>query len=328
MGLKSGLGSQLGIKKEVTYGTRVAPDKHYPFNSESLELAKEFIASRGLRANRLMQSKSLHVGTTRTAGGAVSLEFLNKGMGRWIDLLHGNVVAPSQIAATAAYEQTHNIGLSPPDGKSATIQVGRPDTGGTVRPFDYVGAKVITWRLTLEASGLLSCEFELDARDEDTAQTLTVATYAADAVPFNFTQNVVKVGGATIGNVRSVTIEGTNPQATDRFHLGNSGVKDEPIANDLVAVTASATLEFKDLTDHNRFKNETVVTLALEASGAVIEGAHNYEAKVTLNAAKQTSSNPTVGGPDIITTDVAFEALDDGATTPVVVYLKTTDTAL
>ena len=50
--LASGLGGQLGLAAESTYGTFVAPTRWFEFNSESLHLERERIESAGIRAGR------------------------------------------------------------------------------------------------------------------------------------------------------------------------------------------------------------------------------------------------------------------------------------
>lgn len=325
---RSGLGAQLGIATEDTYGTYKAPATFLPFTSESLALQKAYIRSQGLRGGRLVQYKPLHLATTRTVSGDTTLEFFNQGMGKLLNQLHGETVAPAQIEATTAYKQTHNIGLSSPFGKSATIQVGRPDTGGTVRPFSYLGCKIVSAKLAVETGGVTNLSLTVDGQDEVTTEALGSATYDTDALPFTFQQIEVKVAGVKSTNVRQITFNIEVPQSTERYHLGNSGKKDQLIANELVAITADATLEFSNLADHNRFKEEELVKLEAIATGAVIAGANKFKAALTAPAAKQVSSGPTVQGPDIITTDVSFECLDNGSEAPLAIELVSTDSAL
>lgn len=323
----TGLDAQVGFVKESTYGTFLAPTAFYPFTSEDLGLEKTYIRSQGIRTGRYFQSQSLHKATTRQGSGSLVMELLNKGFGKFFDLLHGNSVTPVQQGATTAYLQTHNVGLTEPKA-SASVQVGKPSTSGTVNPHSYIGCVLMGMTIAVESGGLATVTMNWDVRDESTAQTLGTASYASGAVPFDFTEGVVKVGGSNIANVRSVTLNIEIPRAVDRFHVGNSGVKDKPLLNGFVAVTADAELEFASLTDHDRFKNETVATLALEFTGDVIEGAYNYEANFALAATKQVTSRPTVSGPGIITSSASFEGLDTGAATPLVVEYLSTDTTV
>ncbi len=326
--MRSGLGAQLGVRKEEAYGTFKAPNRFVPLNSESLQLNKEYVRSKGLRAGKLAQAQNLHRATTRGGGGDVNFELFDQGIGAFFDLLHGDVVTPAKIGGSAAYKQLHKIGLTDSWGKSATVQVGRPGTGGTVHPFSYLGSKATTMKIAIEANGIATVSLSLDCQDEVTGEALAEATYDADALPFTFQQMDVLVDGAGIGNVRSITIEIAVPQNTGRHHLGNAGKKDQPIVNDLVAVTASAQLEFVDLTDHNRFKNEEVAKLALTAVGDEIDAENDFAANLTLTAAKQVTSSPQVQGPEVLTTDVSFEGLDNGTDAPLEVELISTDTAL
>jgi len=328
MGQRSGLGAQVGVRKEDTYGTYKAPNRFLPFTSEGLSLAKEFVKSKGLRGGRMAQAQNLHRATSRGAGGDLNFELFDQGMGAIFDLFHGEVVTPTKIGSSAAYKQLHKIGLTPPWGKSATVQVGRPDTGGTTQPFSYLGCKAITMKISIEASGIATFTLTVDAQDETTSEALAAATYDADALPYTFQEMSVLLGGEPIGNVRTMTVTVTVPQKTDRLHLGNKGLKDQPIANDFVTVEGAATLEFASLADHDRYKNETVAKLALKATGDEIDGENDFAANFTLNAAKQVSSSPQVSGPDVLTTDVSFEGLDNGTDAPLEVEVISTDTAL
>jgi hypothetical protein len=328
MAERSGVAGQFGLAAEETYGTYKAPATFYPLDSESLSCEKDYIRYAGLRAGRLMQAKTLHVGTTRSAGGGVNLPFLNQGMGKILNMLHGETVTPTKIEEKLAYKQLHKIGLSSPYGKSLTMQVGRPGTDGTVRAFSYLGCKILSAQITVERGGIMTISVTVDAQDEVTGESLGSATYDTDAIPLNFTQIVAKAAGSELANVRQITWNIEIPQSTDRHHLGNSGVKDQPIINGFVNVTADATLEFVDLTDHNRFKEETVVKLEALGTGGVITEALKFKANLTSSAAKQVSSSPVLAGPDILTTDVSFECLDNGSETPLEIEYVSSDSAL
>lgn len=326
---RSGIGSQVGIGTEVTYGTRVAPTTFVGYESETFTLDKNFINYQPLRADSAFQQEDLHIGTTRGVSGELSgVAATYKDLGKFLNLLHGNTVTPVQQAATTAYLQTHNIGNTLPHGKSATIQGVRHDTTGTARPFDFVGCVVTGWSLTLDTSGIGMFSFTFDGRDEDTAQSVAVAAYSAGSRPFTFRDSVLKIGGAAIANARSVTLSGSIPKNTDRHYLGSSGLKAEPIVNAIPDLTAAVQLDFASMTDHDRFKNETVASFALEFTGPIIASTYNYSLKLTFNAAKQTSWSGGVSGPDIISTDANFEAQSPtaGGIPVVVEYMSTATT--
>lgn len=331
MSVRSGLGAQIGVATETTYGTYVAPTRFYPFENESIALTKNYVKSSGLRAGRLAQSQNLHRATTRTAAGDFSMEWFDQGMGILLNQLHGETITPVKIEEKSKllYKSIHKIGTTDPFGKSMTVQVGRPGVDGTVRPFSYLGCKVTEFKLAIDAGGLAMVTVSVDGMDEKTSESLASATYNATTLPYTFQQMVCNIGGAEAAFVRSVNIAVTIGQATDRFNMGNSGVKDTPIVNALLGVTANATLEFSGLTDHERFTKEEVKELVLVGTGREPEAGKgdNFLSKLTMAAAKQVSSSPTVNGPDIITQDVTFECLDNGTNPPLEVEtLDTTST--
>jgi hypothetical protein len=326
---RSGLSAQLGIATEETVGTYKAPSTFLPFESESLVLTKNYIESKGLRAGAQVQSQTLHAASSRTVAGDFSMEFLDTGMGKILNLLHGNTVTPSK-SETKTYKQTHEIGKSGKDpyGKSLTIQVGRPDTANTVQPFSYLGCKVTGIAFSVDSGGTMMVNPTIVGLDEKTGEALGSATYATEYRPFTFEKMEVKIGGSKVAYVRSLTINVSVPQSTDRMNLGQSGIILEPILNDFVTVDVSATLEFASLTNHTRFTNEEVVELALLGTGKTIEAAKKTEANFTIKAAKQVNSGVAVGGPDILTQQVTFKGLDNGTNAPLVIETQSEDSAL
>jgi hypothetical protein len=329
MNQRSGLGAQIGFATETAYGTFKAPSRFLPFDSESINLAKEWVKGGGLQAGQMAQLRRLHKGTTRAAAGDVNLDFYDQGMGTFFNLLHGNVVAPEKIGTSAAYKQIHNIGTTPAFGKSATVQIGRSDTAtGTVHPFSYVGGKLMAMKLSIDVNGLMTMVPTWDFQDEKTEEALAAATYDADAEPFTFEQVAALIGGEPFGNVLSMTVNVGVPKKTDRYFLGAGGRKAEPIENALMTVSGEVTIEFASLAAHQRYIKEEVVELAMKAEGATIGEGHNMLAAFKIAAAKQVTSGPQVSGPDVIQQSLTFEGLADGTHAPFVAELISTDSAL
>lgn len=325
----SGLDAFLGVGNETTYGTRVAPSTFLPFESESLALTQEYIANQPLMSGVMVQPQGYHVSSTRSVEGSVEMLLHDRGMGKLFNLLTGDTVTPATPGgATNTRTQTFPIGLTSPVGKAVSFQVGRPDVTGTVRPFDYTGCKVTEATISIEAGEAATLSLSIDGRDELTNQTLGTPTYSAAAKPYGFKNWALTIGGNNAANVRSLTITVPLGMATDRYHLGNSGVKDEPLLNAQSEIAVTATLEFASLADHTRFRNESIVALVATAQNDLIEGSHYYSTTITVPAAKQVSSSPVVAGPDLVTSDVEFRALWNGTNAPMTIVNKNTDTAL
>ena len=327
MALRSGLGSQIGWATEETVGTYKAPSAFGLYESETLDLTKQYIESHGLAAGRLSQRQNLHIATTRAVAGDFTLELLESGFGKLFNLLNGAANTPVKTE-TKTYTAKFEVGLTDPYGKALTIQVGRPDTSGVVRAFSYVGCKIVGMSIAVAAGGTMVLTVTVDGIDEKTGEALATASYSATALPFSFEGMTCKIGGSTVAYVKSMTINITIPQATDRYLIGSAGLKAEPIINDLVAVTADAEMEFASLASHERFTKAEVVELQLLGKGQKIEASNFCAANFTMPAAKQISDSEPVSGPDLLTESVSFMALDNGVKAPLTIETVSEDSAL
>lgn len=328
MGTPSGLGAQLGAKAESAFGTYIAPDAFYEFDSETLGRKPNYLTSSGLRAGRMAGPVGRHKPTTRAAAGDIVMKVPNKGFGRWLNLLHGNVVTPEKIEAGPAYKQVHNIGTSAPIGKSLTVQVGKPDVAGVVQPFSYPGTKITQLQLACETGAELMATLSLNARDEVTGEALAVASYPSGITSLDFTGGEVKVGADTLGIVDSANLTIPLPMKLDRFGLTKSALAAEPLPNDYIKPTGSLSMEFFGLTQFNHFVNCDAVKVVLNFEGATIAGANKEQLKLEMPACHFVGDSPQVSGPDVLKVAFPFEVYDNGTEAPVIATYVSVDTAL
>lgn len=328
MAVRTGIGAQLGLATESTYGTFVTPTRFLPFTSESIELSREFIESKGLRAGRIAQAGDLVKPTTRTAAGNVEGEFLYNGMGVWLNQLHGNTVTPSTVG-TLGRRQIHEIGEVDPGGKSLTVQFGRPDSGGTVRPFSALGTKVAEATFSLDVGGFLNASFSVDSQDVVTSQSLATATYNANVEPFDFTQASIEFDDVAYTEcVQSLSITVSNPHKTDRYCIGGGALKKEPVQNDLTMVTVSLEMEFASLTQWTAFTSDTRRKLEVIFTGDAIESGTNYGLTFTMPETVTRTANAPVQGPDMLTQTIELQAVDNGTDPVLTIDYLTTDTTV
>lgn len=328
MAIGSGLGAQVGIAAESTYGVFVAPTRFVEFTKESLQLKKTTATSNGIAAGRLMALASRRVVTQREASGSLELEVTNKGMGPLLQALMGTSVTPVQQGVTTAYLQTHT--LADTWGKSLTIQKGVPLTTGTVVDKTFVGCKIVSAEFSCEVGGMLTSSFEIDGRDCDETQTLAVASYSAMA-PFHFGQMGLKTGSfgteTALDGVRKVSIKVERPQAVDRFYANQSALKAQPISNDLVKITGSLEMDYVATTIDDLHTSDGNTSLVWEFVGPNIASTYYETFRVKLPAIKVDDAPPTIEGPDVIRPTFNFTALYDG-TNPVAIEYISTDTTL
>jgi hypothetical protein len=324
MAIGSGLGAQIGIVAEVSYGTFLAPAKFIEFTKESLVLKKTTAQSAGIAAGRLLPLSSRRVVTQRQASGSLDMEVTNKGMGVLLQTLMGTTVTPAQQAATAAYLQTHT--LADTAGKSLVIQKGVPLTTGTVTDKTFIGCKITSGEFSCGVGEMLTASFEVDAKDCDETQTLATASYPSMS-PFHFGQMALKTGTfgaeAARDGIRKVSIKIERPQATDRFYASQAGLKKEPISNDQVKITGSIEMDYVDTVLDDLHTSDGATSLVLEFIGPIIASTYAETFRITLPAVRFDDAPPTVDGFDVIKPTINFTGLYDGTNQPKIEYMST-----
>lgn len=318
MAIGSGLGSQLGIAPEVTYGTFVAPTSWLLPVKVSLKKVKNTAQSAAIASGRLLASASGRVLTTRAAGGSIDVEVSTRKMGLLLQALMGTTVTPTVLVAPA-YTQVHT--LADTVDKSLSIQVGVPEAGGTVRPYSFSGSKVTSGSFEFEPGSIPTASFEFDCQDVTEAPALGAASFPTGITPFVGAKTAIKVGTygseAAVVGVKKATVKIDRAIDTERFYLGGAGLKAQPISNGFVAITGSISADYVDKTVFaDRFASDAGFSLVLETTGALIGGT-NYETfRITLPGCYLDGDTPILDGPGVVNGDYSFTCLFDGTNQP------------
>jgi hypothetical protein len=343
MATGTGLDAQIGFAAETTVGTPVTVTRFLEFNSESLAWKPTFVEPTGLRVGRKFKRAARLVQSRKTVEGSVELEWATKGMGLLVAHMLGSTGTAVVIAASSAYKQIHTPGGLV--GKGLTVQVGRPEPSGTVRAHTYAGCKVTSWEFKLSDSEIATLALEVDGWDEATATALATASFASGAEVWNFQQAVLKLGGTastasgemSIASgtqvttiVKEISIKGENPLATERYGIGNAGVKREQLENDTPVISGSLTAEFNRTELYDLMKNNTTTAIELTLTGSAIpSGAGNNNLlSFIMPACKLKEAAPAVDGPDIVQMSTSFEAYDDEVNAPLQIKIVSADTAI
>jgi hypothetical protein len=314
---------QLGFAEESVYGTAVTPTRFLEFTTESLELRHNIAASSGIRSGRRYGGSGRRI-TREDAGGAVTFEVPRSGFGVFLEYLLGGVSSVNTIGTV----WTHTFTPATLLGKSLTLQKGVEKADGTVQAFTYPGTKVLAIDFSNDQDGLLMATVEFDAREEETATALASASYTTPVV-FTYAEGSLEVDDAVKANVRSLgSLRIQNNFNVERFFLGSGGLKSEPINTPFDSITGRLDVEFQNLTDfYALFAADTEAKLELIYTGAVIEGAHNYQLAITVNNVRFEGETPKVTGPALVYQNIPFVGLDDPvAGAAISVVYKTTDT--
>lgn len=296
MPLASGLGGQLGLSDEVTYGTFVAPSRWFEFTDADLNFERERIDSEGIRAGR----RVLHrwaAGVQRVSGD-IEMELAAQGFGILFKHIFGGV------STSGAGPYTHTFTPGDLTGKSMSVQIGFPDVGGTVRSMSYLGVKVEEAEISAAVNEYAKLSLSIYGNHEDTGQTLGTASYPATLSPFVFTHGSLSVAGSGF-DVRSVSLTINNGLATDRHFIRTTTPErsKEPLEATLRDVTGTLEADFTDLTAYNRYVNGTEAAMVLTFNAGA-----SAQLTITMNV-RFDGETPTFNRDDLLALSLPFKAV-------------------
>lgn len=324
MAIGSGLGAQLGIAPETTYGTYVAPTKFVEFTKEGLALKKTTAQSAGIAAGRLLALSSRRVLTRKEVQGSIELEVTNKAMGLLLQALMGTTVTPVQQGAGPAYLQTHT--LASVAGKSLTIQKGVPLTSGTVTKKNFLGCKVTSGEFSCGVGEMLGATFEIDGRDVEETSALAAASYSSMS-PFHFGQMAVKAGSfgteTALDGIRKMSCKIERPQDVERFYANAAALKKEPIENDQVKISGTIETDYTGTTLDDLHTSDGATSLVWEFVGPLIAATFYETFRVTLPAIRLDEGPPVVDGFGVVKPSFNYVGLFDGTNQPRIEYIST-----
>lgn len=319
---------QFGFAEESTYGTIVTPTRFLEFTSETLERRQQTAVSNGIKSGRRYGGQGRRI-TRSDAGGTVTFEVAQAGFGLFFEHLLGAVATSQPDAANdpTVYEHTFTPGTL--TGKSLTLQKGVEKPDGTVEAFTYEGSKVVAADFSNDQDGLLMLDLEFDCEAESTGTALASASYNAPTI-FTYSEGSLEVDDVSKANVRSVgSLRIQNNLLTERYFLGNSGLKSEPINVPFDALTGSLDVEFQNNTDfYDLFVADTAAKLELIYIGGVIAGgtgSFNYELHITIADVRFEGETPKMGGPQLVYQNIPFVGLDPSAGDAVTILYRTDD---
>lgn len=332
MSIGSGIAGQVAIAEETVYGTRVAESRAFEVDpsGESLDKVKNTVQGGGLAGGQYGRLGSRRTVTSTAGAGGLPLEVTNKGFGLWLRHLMGDSLSPVVQGATIAFLQTH--ALSDNIGKSLSIQKGVPDAGGVVRPYDFLGAKIMSGEFSCGLDENLMATFDVDAQAVSEASALVTPSYVAGVMPFPFLSMGVKLGTfgseASVTGVRGASVKIDRPQATDRFYAGAAGVKAEPIVNDWPTVTGTIDTDFLTKADFaDRYVSDAPTSLVWEFIGPLIASTFFYTFRIRVPMIFLNTGTPNIGGTDVTKASFDFEGQLDGTHPLATIEYMSTDTA-
>lgn len=339
MGVGSGIGAQVGLVKETTFGTQVTPVTRF-IESDGFKANpnKNTYQGGGLGAGLWARRGVRRVVTTRGFGPTWTADVLPQGFGLVIQQFMGSTAAPVQQGATAAYLQTHTA--ADVRGIGATMQAGEPSTDGVVNPYSYFGCKLVTAEFTQEVDKGLKLATTWDARDRTEATGLATASYVAAAQqPFHWGGFSVKAAATynsevAIDGITKASVKIDRKQNLKRWYANDNasgyGLHKEPILNSRDEVfTGTLSSDFVDKTIlRDRFIADTGFALQLQWTGDLIASTFYEQLTIRFPKCFLNDDGTDVQGDEVLNGDFPFVALDDGTNPVCTILYQSIDTAL
>ncbi len=303
-GYGSGLAAQLMFAEEATYGTFQTPVKGIDLVSEGIKNTIQRIESKGLRAGRRVQQSNQWLPGKRNSAGPLELEVATNNFGLLFKHALGAIATTTPTAGVFNHTATPgNIA-----GLGLTMQLGRPSTDGTVRPYTYTGCKIPAWELSCKAGELLKMKVDVWGQDETSAQALaTFPALPTTYEPLSFIGATIQVGGTQV-DVKDFTLKGDNKLNLQRWMLRGGGTAKEPLPSDFAEFTGSLVADFTDLTLYGDYVNASEFAVVATFAGPVIASTYNYEVVLTLHA-RADGDTPHVAGPAILEQPLSFKCI-------------------
>lgn len=328
MAIGSGLGSQVGIAPESTWGTYVAPTRFVRAQSYAVERVASRQQGSGISTGQYGPLASQYVETVVGAAGSLAFDVQNRGIGVLLNTLMGGTVTPTQAGTWSVYTATHT--LADTYGKSLTMQVGAPYRAGSVIANTLTGGKVTSAEFSCAVDGLLQANLAIDGKTYTTSESLASASYTSTNV-FKGSAMTLKLGTfnseAAVAGVRSVSVAISRPHDTQDFTAGQSGAKLQQVLNGWADITATIEADWLDkATFQDLAHGATTTSLVWEFTGSTIASTYVDTFRITLPSVSFEPGTQGVAGASELTNTWNATWRFDGTNQPSIVTISADST--
>ena len=304
-----GARGHLGIKKETTWGQKVAGDNDFflPFVSESLTANIEELLSAAQRG--ILDEPKSYQGEKAFAGDVV-VEVHPTSIGHLLRSALGAPAAATPVG-TAATAKQH---IFTPMQTSAqefhadcplfpyTLEVYR-DQG---QAFQFLGAVVNNLALNFSVTDkILKATCGIIAKDLSSVDATGLSLEATN--PFVWENAVIKIGESQNNNLESFGL-GWENHCVAKYFLNNSPLAGKIIRDGFRTIPVKFTIDFTDRVEYDYFIAGTERAFQIKFTGASCETGYYYTLQIDLPLVRYLTFPINIGGPGRITCAVTGKA--------------------
>ena len=317
------LDNQVGLKKEVTYGTAVVPDRFYMFTGSAHSNGKSVVQGVGLKPGARVAQSDRRTIPYRSAAGSLDLEVPSKGLGVLWEGCMG--ASTSTLVSVGLYQQVFSFADVMP---SYTIQYGVWD-GSAVSPYTYAGCQIGSWTLNCPEGNIVNMSVQWVGKSLATATALATASYPASSSLFTFAHAAFYLGGTLTAATATVLASATGSALATVKSFGlnvDNALKEGPQVGGLPtirkpglrAITGTVNVEYEGAT----FRDAIIADTSLVLLVTLTNGTDVVQ--VVIPEVRLNGNLPTSNGAERVTHDLAFE----GLTSNLAIVTRTADAAL
>lgn len=261
----------VGLGKETTWNTRVAPTKYIDAQSESIGMEVEHVDIKTVQSAAIVER--CPVGTIVRGGFTMPGDY--EALGEILYLMFGSV----DTTGTGEYTHTFPASTGLANRPSATVEVKRGTT--EAKNYRYGGVKIDGITINQGQGEPCTVEVSMLGASRATGDTPGTASYR--------TRNIIKPkqwtvsfdGGSTSFCVTDLQVTIQHPLDETRC-LGSLALSNEPIDSDALDVQFTCTAIFEDTDETAKFDGATLADVQIVAD----EAGDASEASLTLNMDK------------------------------------------
>ncbi len=266
------MGRYLGLAKETTYGTALAPTTYMRIDSEALKFMPNFMYHRTVEGGRRLQTAQ--AAKQMSKGSIKFMPVYDKGLGEILSMLLGSWTTTNIDAAVRwqhVFSPLTTLGAGTPP--SYSVEMGLDD----ITSERYPGCSVGRLRITADAEAVFVVfDAEIFGR-KPTTQTLATPTFSSlDYL------NAGQVATQTLGGVTTKFEKFSVEIVGGMFPVFKPGsLLPDSIDLEPVMVTSSFATRFLTTADLTDFLNATQKALVYKWQGPVL-GTGNYSLQLDL----------------------------------------------
>ena len=340
--LRSGIAAQWCAIDETTYGVvpSLAGAPFYVLKSDTLKLNKVPKQGAGIYAGALYPAAARRVVTQYSAGGGMTMELPERRLNQWLLRMFGSYgqtpATLTEDGSTGAFKAVHAPG--PLEGFSFTVQKGAPTAdNGTVVPVTYPGCKVSEWEISAGMGEIADLALTIEARNElagsftDPLNGSVPALLDFEAPPgsvFRWLGGTVFYGGTpsttsgvttlasptVAGNIKGpISVKQTTPLDLERFAPDVAPFRNEPLQNNVRAVTGQFVVEWLSAETYLAAYQEDTAT-AIEYRFQTVPigtGSDIATLSILVPNVRLEGESVQIPGPEVLTQTVPWTGLDD-----------------